>query len=116
MAGSAATVIDQHPNVIVVHVQAERLDEANLTSVRDDTVAAGTAAPGTPVVLDMAKVAYIASMSLGGLVQLVQVFRARRQRLVLAALQPFVREAIAITRLDRLFEVVDKVSDVSEGI
>lgn len=110
MADTAATVIDYRPNATVVHVQSERLEEAALKSVRADTMAAGTSSPGLPVVLDMAKVVSLASLSLGGLVQLAQSFKARKQRFVLASLQPFVREVIALTRLDRVFEIVDDVS------
>ncbi len=110
MPDQAATVIERRANFIVVHVQPERLDEPSLKAIRADAAAAGASSPGTPVVLDMAKVAFMASMSLGGLVQLTQAFKARQQRLILASLQPGVRETIAITRLDRLFEIVDDLS------
>ena len=45
------------------------------------------------------------SVSLGGLIQLAHFFRARKQRFVLASLQPTVREMLVLTRLDRIFEV-----------
>lgn len=105
MSDSAVTIVERHPNVVVVHVQPETLDERNLAAVRANASAAGAESPQLPVALDMAKVGFMPSLSLGGLVQLQREFKARNQRLVLAGLQPAVRETMAITRLDRLFEI-----------
>jgi anti-sigma B factor antagonist len=110
MSKSAVTVVERHPNVVVVHVQAERLDETNLSTVRADASAAGAESPQAAVVLDMARVGFMPSLSLGGLIQLSQAFKVRGQRLVLAGLQPAVRETMAITRLDRLFEIHDDLT------
>jgi anti-anti-sigma factor len=110
MPDPTVTVIDRLPNAVVVHIQAEQLDEGTLKAVRGETTAAAAAAPTVPVVLDMQMVKFMASLSLGGLVQLSQAFKSRNQRLVFANLQPAVRETIAITRLDRLFEIVDDLS------
>jgi len=112
MPDSAVTIIERHPNVVVVHVQPESLDERNLSAVRADTSAAGAESPQLAVVLDLAKVGFMPSMSLGGLVQLSREFKARGQRLVLTGLQPVVRETMAITRLDRLFEIQDDPSSL----
>ena len=62
-----------------------------------------------PFVLDMANVKYLPSLTLGAMVRLVSEFRARGQRLLLAAMQPTVRQVITITRLDRVFEIYDDV-------
>jgi anti-anti-sigma factor len=110
MPDETATILERRTNLIVLHVQPERLDETSLKALRAETAAAGSSSPDLPVVLDMGKVAFLASLSLGGLVQLTQAFRARKQRLILSNLQPAVRETIAITRLDRLFEIVDDLS------
>jgi len=110
MSDSPVTVVERHPNVVVVRVQPDRLDETNLSAVRADAAAAGAESPQLVVVLDLAKVSFLPSLSLGGLVQLSQGFKARGQRLVLTGLQPSVRETIAITRLDRLFEIQNDLS------
>ena len=112
MSDSTVTVVERHPNVIVVHVQPESLDERNLSTVRADTSAAGAESPQLAVVLDLAKVGFMPSLSLGGLVQLQREFKARGQRLVLTGLRPAVRETMAITRLDRLFEIQDDPSSL----
>jgi anti-sigma B factor antagonist len=113
MPDPTATVIERHPGVVVVRVQADHLDETNLAAVRAEASAAGLESPELPVALDMGKVGFLPSLSLGGLVQLMQVFKVRGQRLVLANLQPAVRQTITITRLDRLFEIHDDLSNLT---
>lgn len=113
MPDSTVTAVERHSNLVVVRVQAERLDETNLSAVRASTSAAGAEAPQLTVVLDLAKVTFMPSLSLGGMVQLVREFKARGQRLVLIGLQPFVREAMALTRLDRLFEIHDDLASLT---
>ncbi len=110
MPDPTATVVEQHPGVVVVRVQTDHLDETNLAAVRSEVSAAGLDWPHLPVALDMGNVGFLPSLSLGGLVQLAQVFKARGQRLVLANLQAPVRQTITITRLDRLFEIQDDLS------
>jgi anti-anti-sigma factor len=53
----------------------------------------------------MARVNFMPSMSLAGLLRLSQLFRSRKQRLVLIGLQSSVRETLVVTKLDRLFEI-----------
>lgn len=113
MPDSTVTSVDRYPNLVVVHVQTERLDDTNLAVVRADVSTASAESPQMAVVLDMAEVRFMPSFSLGGLVQLSREFKARGQRLVLAGLQPFVRETFAITRLDRLFEIHDDLSTLT---
>ena len=110
MADSKVTNVERHPGMVVVHVLPESLDEKSLSAMRADTSAAGAGSPQLPVVLDLAKVGFMPSLSLGGLVQLSREFKARGQRLVLTGLQPMVRETMAITRLDRLFEIQSDLS------
>lgn len=110
MQDPTATVIEQHSGAVVVRVQGDHLDETNLAAVRAEVSAAGAESPQLPVALDLVNVAFLPSLSLGGLVQLAQLFKARRQRLVLVNLQSTVRQTITITRLDRLFEIQDDLS------
>ena len=110
MPDPTATAIERHPSVVVVRVQADRLDETNLAAVRSEVSAAGSESPQLAVALDLVNVSFVPSLSLGGLVQLAQIFKGRGQRLVLTNLQPPVRQTITVTRLDRLFEIQDDLS------
>lgn len=110
MSDPAVTIIETLKDAVLVRVQAPSLDEETFWALRSDVLIAGSGAPKLPVILDMAKVSFVPSLSLGGLIRLSQEFKARPQRLVLAAVQPNVRETMAITRVDTLFEIIDEPS------
>jgi anti-anti-sigma factor len=110
MATPPATVIERRSTCVIMHVQHQRFDTASLEAVKAETLAAGAAATGLPVVLDLANVGVLPSFALGGLVELTQAFRTRGQRLILANLHPFVRHTVSLVRLDEVFEIVDDLS------
>jgi anti-sigma B factor antagonist len=110
MSDPAVTSVEVRPEAVVVHIQTDRLDEGSLKGVRADVSAAARESPGLPVILDMGQVNFMPSLSLGGIVQVAKEFQARKQRLMLAGLQPFVRETMTITRLDRVFEIHDDLA------
>lgn len=105
MPDPAVTIIETLPGIVVVRVQPETIDEASLAALRVETAAAGAAAPNHLVALDLSRVSFLPSLILGGLIQLAQVFKSRKQRLVLVGLQSSVRETLLVTRLDRVFEI-----------
>lgn len=105
MPDPAVTIVEQNPRYTLVSVQPERIDETNLSALRSETAAAGDAAPDVPVILDLSRVGFLPSMSLGGLLQLAQLFKSRKQRFVLIGLKPEVHQMVVITRLDRVFEI-----------
>ncbi|MGE5610942.1 MAG: STAS domain-containing protein [Bacillota bacterium] len=109
MSTAPAVSVEQRPDAVVVHVLVNDLDENNLVAVRRGIADAVKQSPSFPFILDIGKVKFVPSLSLGALVRLVNEFRARRQRLVLVSLQPAVRQVIAITRLDRIMEIMDDV-------
>ncbi len=61
---------------------------------------------GRDVVLDLAAVRYASSAGLGALVSLRRRALAAGHRFAVANVSPAVREALAITRLDTLIEVL----------
>jgi len=109
------TIIERHRDLVVIHIQPETINEQNLESIRSGIVAAALESPQSPVALDMGRVAFLPSLSMAGLIQLSQSFRSRKQRLVLFGLRPAVREALVLTRLDRLFEIQHDLSAVVAG-
>lgn len=113
---SPATTIEQQDGVIIVHVQVKILDDANTKAVHADLAAAAAASPEMPAVLDLASVKLLPSLTLGMIVRMCNEFRARGQRLALAALQPAVRDVMMITRLDRVFEIHDDVPSAIKSV
>lgn len=116
MSESPPVLVEKLPGVVVVRVVAETINESNLSAVRSAVAAAGEQSPGDSVAMDMAKVAFMPSVSLGGLIQLSQLFKARKQRFFLVGLQPIVREMLVLTRLDRVFEIRADLSEFEGGI
>src|SRR5207253_7132815 len=105
-----ATQIEQYPGGIVVRVKAEELNDANLKAVRAEASAAAASSPKLPLVLDLANVQAMPSLTLGVLIELSQSFKSRGQRLVLAKVQPSIRRLLTITRLGRVCELPDALT------
>lgn len=105
MPHPAVISVESQADSVVIHVLLDHLDDTNIETVRESVEDAGSKSPHLPVILDMAQVYFVVSLSLGVLVELSQQFKGRGQRLVLTNLQAPVRQVIAITRLDKLFEI-----------
>jgi anti-sigma B factor antagonist len=101
--------VEALPELVVLHVQIDRLDDERLRRLQDELRAAADAHPGEPVALNLARVSFVPSLVLAGLIRAATEFRARGQRLVLCGLQPQVRDVFLVTRLDRLFELHENV-------
>jgi anti-anti-sigma factor len=108
MAETPATTIEEQSGVVVMRVQVSDLDENHIKAVQAD-LAAASAKHQLPFVVDLSNVKFIPSLSLGMLVRIATEFRAKKQRLALAALKPGVRQMLSITQLDRLFDIQQTV-------
>jgi anti-anti-sigma factor len=64
---------------------------------------------GRPVVLDMSGIKYVPSLAIGALLKLMKALRDGGQRLILAAVQPPVRQVFTICRVDAVLELQDTV-------
>ncbi len=116
MADGAVVAVETLPDVLILHVLVEQLAEEQLHELQTEARSAAGAQPGLPCVIDLARVNFLPSMSLAALVRLCSEFRARQQRLILAALQPQVRDVFLVTRLDRLFELADDVAAAQRAV
>jgi anti-sigma B factor antagonist len=105
MAESEITVVDVQPDVVIVRATCESLDEVKVKLLRTAIAAAAEQQPAKPLVLDLAMVNFMPSLSLAALIRLATDFRARQQRLLVAGLQPQVRDVFVLCRLDRLFDL-----------
>jgi len=112
MTEPSPVLVENLPGVVVVRIVAETINESNLAAVRSAVALAGEQSPGDVVAMDMAKVGFMPSVSLGGLIQLSQLFKSRKQRFLLVGLQPGVREMLVLTRLDRVFEIRAGLSEI----
>ncbi|MCR5414165.1 MAG: STAS domain-containing protein [Kiritimatiellae bacterium] len=69
--------------------------------------------PGMNVLFDLAHMVHIDSSGLGVLVQVLQKVKAGGGRVVLASLQAGPKIVFDITKVSRVFEIVDKAGDAA---
>jgi anti-sigma B factor antagonist len=113
---SPVTSVEQSPGVSVVHILVDSLSEEQLSRLQSEVRAAADANAGQPVVLDFARVRFVPSLSLAAVIRIHTEFRSRNQRLILAGLQPQVRDVFVLARLDRLFELHDDVAAATRAV
>src|SRR5258708_7323812 len=104
----ALVTIEKREHAIVAQPQTKMMDDEPLKTLDrliDQNAGIGT----TLLVLDLSRVKILPSLALGLLMQISKKCKARDQKLILAALEPQIRQVFAITRLDRLFEFADSV-------
>jgi anti-sigma B factor antagonist len=116
MPESPIAAVETDSDLVVIRILTDRLDEDHLRALQSEVRAAAAAHPSLPCILDLASVSFVPSLTLAGLIRLHSEFQARRQRLILAALQPQVRNVIVITRLDRLFELHEDVASATRSV
>jgi anti-sigma B factor antagonist len=116
MPESSITSVEELSDLVVLHVVVEELNEAQLQQLQIEVRAAADANPGRPCVVDLARVSFMPSLSLAALVRVYTEFQGRQQRLILAGLQPQVRDLFVMTRLDRLFELQEDVAAAMRAV
>jgi anti-anti-sigma factor len=104
------TTVEHQSRVVIIRSLVEKFNDDSMRRFHDDVRAAAGAHSQLPFVIDVSKVSFMPSLSLGLLVRLATEFRSRKQRFILTGLQPQVREVFVLTRLDRVFELQDDVS------
>jgi len=109
MAESPVTSVEHLPQAVVVHVLVRELRKNEVDGVCSGVDEARAAAPSLPYILDLKNVTFAGSLALGVLVGLNQEFRNRNQRLIFVNLQPAMHQAVAITRLNRVVEIMQDV-------
>ncbi len=102
-------VIEPRDNAVIARVNLKLFDDKNLKAM-SELIDQAAAKPGVElVVLDMSRVQILPSLVFGVLIQLLHRCRDRKQKLKLAGVQPQVRAAMTITKLDQLLDLVDTV-------
>jgi anti-anti-sigma factor len=105
MPESQAIAFQPHAEVVWAAVHQRRLDDAAIDEMQRRVPEAAAAQPDRPVVLDMTEVEFVPSLGLGALVMLMRRLRGEGRRFILVGLNPDVRSTLAVTRLDKLFEI-----------
>jgi anti-anti-sigma factor len=112
MSDQQVTTIDRRDGLVVALVEQAEMDAEATNRMRTEVLAAAEESRGSHVVLDLSNVAFFPSMALGAIVVLLNTLKQHGQKFILVGLQPAVRDSLAVTRLDKLFEIRDDVEDV----
>jgi anti-sigma B factor antagonist len=113
---SPAIEVEHLSSAVVARIMLPDLDETHIGRVREQLAPLVAQSGMMPFILDMSRVKFVPSLTLGMLVKLFQEFKSRGQRLILVSLQPTVRQVFAITRLDRLFEILPDVQSATKTL
>jgi anti-anti-sigma factor len=103
-------VIETTDTAVIARVNLKLFDEQNLKRMDELIDKAACGRPGVDtIVLDLSHVQLLPSLGMGALIQLANKYKERRQQVKLAAVQPQVRTAMKITRLDRILVMEETV-------
>ncbi|MDQ3624886.1 MAG: STAS domain-containing protein [Verrucomicrobiota bacterium] len=103
--------IETRDTAVIARVNLKLFDDRSVKAA-NELIDEAAGRPGVSVVvLDMSRVQIVPSLGIGLLLQISRSCTASEQKLKLAAVQPQVREAMRITRVDELLELVDTVED-----
>jgi len=82
------------------------LDEANIQIIGDEIAALVDSAPNPKLVISFANVEHLSSAALGTLITINNRVRTRQGQLRLSNIDPQIYEVFAITRLNKLFQIL----------
>lgn len=106
--------VEQHPEVVVVRIKAEKIEEYNVQQVQDAMSLAIAEVSPKPVVLELSGVIFLQSLALGALLRILTGCRTREQPLFLVGLNSDLKELFRVTRLNQVFRIVADVPAVIE--
>lgn len=106
--------VHEREGVRIVRVEGEiRTEDARtLGTTFEDLLEEGD----LDLVLDLGQVGYVTSAGLGHIVSIAAVLRRRGGNLAVCNLQGDVRKAFAVTRIDRVVEVLPNVEAAIEAV
>ncbi len=106
--------VEQHPEVVVVRIKAEKIEEYNVQEVQDAMSLAIAEVSPKPVVLELSGVIFLQSLALGALLRILTECRTREQPLFLVGLNSDLKELFRVTRLNQVFRIVADLPAVIE--
>lgn len=116
MSETPHTPVEHLSNAVVVRVIASNLGKSEVDGLCTAIDQARTTAPALSFILDMTNVDFASSLSLGVLVGLTKEFQNRGQRLIFVGVQPNLRQAFAITHLNRVLEIMPDVPSAQQSL
>ncbi|GJQ29818.1 MAG: hypothetical protein HBSAPP03_17020 [Phycisphaerae bacterium] len=102
--------------VQVEFVDRNILDEGNIQSIGDEIASLIEAEPTPRIILSFTNVEHLSSAALGTLITINNKVRAKAGQLRLSNIDPQIYEVFAITKLNKLFQIVPTVPDAVRSL
>lgn len=112
MEPNALLEVQAHPQAVVVKTDCREFNMASTAQLKNEISDVAQQHAGLPVVFDMASVDFMASMTLGTLVELTGMLKKRGQGLILTGVNSQIQQVMEISALHRLFDIRSQVSDL----
>jgi anti-sigma B factor antagonist len=109
-------LIHPHDEVVHAEVQCTELDEDGTRQMQNALFKAAEKLRSLPVLLDLSRLTFLPSLSIGALVSCLTEFKKVGQPFILVGLQRPVRDTLAMTRLDRVFEIYDSIDEALDQV
>lgn len=108
MAKERRLQVSEVGDVTVIHFRDNRItEELGIQEIGQELADLVEQEGRTKLVLNFSAVGFMSSAALGKLITLNKKVKARNGRLKLCCIRPEIREVFTITKLDRLFDIVD---------
>ena len=115
MADNTVTEVRPHNQVLLIAVCKRTLTDVFTRALVDEVGTAAGQRPTVPIVLDLSMVKFAPSVALGALVQLTKSFQIVGRRVVLVGVDRRLRDAIHVTRLDKLLDLHKTIDDFTSA-
>jgi len=116
VSGAKLVAADRQGNAWVVSVVHPELDSLTSQQLGAELQELVDQVASDPVVVDLSRVAFLQSIALGALITFRNRLKDRGTRVALAGPIPRIRRALAITRLDAIFNVYQDVPQALEAL
>jgi anti-sigma B factor antagonist len=110
-----AVSIETSEQVICAVVHHSTMDDVACHELQREVLSAAEKQPQLPMLVDLSEVKFVPSLGLGTLVMLNRKLKDKGQRFALVGVHADVRAILALTRLDKLFEMhADRAAALDE--
>lgn len=111
MSEEGIVSIEMRDKAMLAVVRRSKMDSDASSGMRKEITAAAANVGELPVILVMTNVEFVGSTWFNAIVELLEESKQRGSSLILAEIRPQIREALALTRLNELFEIYNTVDD-----
>jgi anti-anti-sigma regulatory factor len=116
MLDDAFVTVSEYESGTVFAFQAQRIDGDRLGDLIEEVLLRSSRPGNKGVILDMRRLAIIRSTDIGAFFDILRRLRKKGQRLLLAGMNPNIRESFRAIRADELIEAYDRVEEAVQTL